>query len=58
MKKLNVVIPNIGDNLAYLHGLHFCRKCIKIEIEIERRFNLIREKELTGETVLLTTSGR
>jgi hypothetical protein len=24
--KLGVVLPNIGDNLAYKHGLHFCQE--------------------------------
>lgn len=44
-------LADIGNIIDYKHGLHFyARKWI--HIEIEKKFNLIHEKEWTGETVL------
>jgi transposase len=53
MKKiwLGAVLADIGDIIAYRHGLHFCAGKW-IHIEIEKKFNLIHEKEWTdGESV-------
>jgi hypothetical protein len=49
VQQVIVTLTHIGDIIAYNDGLHFCCKCI--HIEIRNRFNLIHERECTGETV-------
>ena len=45
--ELIVVQPDIGDNLAYKHGLHFCwevfpyRNLVRYEKKIENYFALV-----------------
>jgi hypothetical protein len=45
--ELIVVLPDIGDKLAYKHGVHFCqelnpyRNLVRYEKEIENYFALV-----------------
>ena len=39
--QLNVVLTNIGDNIAYQHGLHFCWEVIRLSKHIMTKVNLV-----------------